>query len=271
VNGKDYLICLLVFLGGYSLNLLYITVFYHRALTHGGLVLKPAVRSLVAKTGNWVTGLDPKAWTCMHRIHHAEADSADDPHSPSNVGIIGVAMEQLRSYERILVQLARHEPEVMAVVPDLDFEVSWLNRKKVWYLPYLLHVAIGVTLSLTTGIWLLGVAYFVGMMSHPVQGWLVNSFGHAVGSRNFDTPDNSRNNHVVAWLVWGEGLQNNHHAYPGSPRFSYRWWEADFGYVVCRALESLGVLRVRREKLLPRPSGAPAPKRVAEPVAEPAD
>jgi len=42
-------------LGGYSLNLLYITVFYHRALTHGGLVLKPAVRSLVAKTGNWVT------------------------------------------------------------------------------------------------------------------------------------------------------------------------------------------------------------------------
>ncbi len=42
------------------------------------------------------------------------------------------------------------------------------------------------------------------MMSHPVQGWMVNALGHAVGGRNFDTPDDSRNNTVVSWLVSGE-------------------------------------------------------------------
>ena len=94
---------------------------------------------------------------------------------------------------------------------------------------------------------------FLGIMSHPVQGWIVNSFGHAVGSRNFDTPDNSRNDHVGAWLIWGEGLQNNHHAYPGSAKFSYHWWEADFGWLVARTLERVGAVRVNRAGLIPRP------------------
>lgn len=254
----DYLLCAAVLLSGYALNLLYITVFYHRGFTHGALELRPWLRRLVQYTGNWVTGLDLKAWVCMHRIHHAHADTPDDPHSPANVGIIGVAREQLRSYERMLIGLSRRDPKLTEVVADLDFDVNWLNRRGLWYLPYLVHAAIGVALWLASGLWLLGAVYFVGIMSHPVQGWIVNSFGHAVGSRNFDTPDNSRNNHVGAWLIWGEGLQNNHHAFPGSAKFSYHWWEADFGYVVVRSLEWLGAVRIRRSGLIPSPRTAPA-------------
>jgi stearoyl-CoA desaturase (Delta-9 desaturase) len=253
VRASDYLLCGGVLLAGYTLNLLYITVFYHRGFTHRALELRPWLRTAVRQTGSWVTGLDVKAWVCMHRLHHANADTADDPHSPANAGIIGVAREQLRSYERILTGLARHKPELMAVVPDLDFEVNWLNRRRLWYLPYLTHAAVGAVLSLAVGPWPLGLAYFLGIMSHPVQGWIVNSFGHAVGSRNFDTPDNSRNNHVAAWLIWGEGLQNNHHAYPGSADFSYHWWEMDFGYLTVRCLERVGALRVNRAGLIPRP------------------
>jgi stearoyl-CoA desaturase (delta-9 desaturase) len=249
----DWLACALVLAGGYSLNLLYITVFYHRAVTHRSLELHPAIRRLVRLTGNWVTGLDLKAWACMHRIHHANADGPGDPHSPANVGIMGVAVAQLRSYERILVGLARRDPAFVDVVRDLDFDINWLNRRGLWWLPYVVHAALGTVLSLASGVWPLGVVYVAGIMSHPVQGWIVNSFGHAVGSRNFDTPDQSRNNHVAAWLIWGEGLQNNHHAYPGSARFSYHWWEADFGWVVVRALERVGVVGVNREGLIPRP------------------
>jgi stearoyl-CoA desaturase (Delta-9 desaturase) len=255
----DYLVCAAVLAAGYALNLLYITIFYHRAVTHRALQLRPGLRRFVVATGNWVTGLDLKAWVCMHRIHHANADGPDDPHSPANVGILGVALAQLRSYERILIGLARHDQALMAVVQDLDFEVNWLNRRKLWYLPYLVHAAVAAVLWLTTGLWLLAMVYFLGIMSHPVQGWIVNSFGHAVGSRNFDTPDNSRNNHVAAWLIWGEGLQNNHHAYPGSAKFSYHWFEADFGWVVARTLERVGAVRVNRAGLIPRPQAVPRP------------
>jgi stearoyl-CoA desaturase (delta-9 desaturase) len=250
VTLADGLLCAAVFAAGYSLSLTYITVFYHRGFAHNALVIRPGVRRFVARTGNWVTGLDVKAWTCMHRLHHRESDGADDPHSPVNVGIMRVLTAQLQSYKRILVQLLRDEPDVSRVVADLEFDVHWLNRRRVWYLPYLLHAAIGVALWRASGVWVLGAAYFTGIMSHPIQGWIVNALGHAVGHRNFDTPDNSRNNPVAAWLIWGEGLQNNHHAFPASARFAYRRHDADFGYVMCRLLQAAGVVSIRRETLI---------------------
>ena len=67
-----YLVCAAVLAAGYSLNLLYITIFYHRAVTHRALELRPGLRRFVRYTGNWVTGLDLKAWACMHRLHHAD-------------------------------------------------------------------------------------------------------------------------------------------------------------------------------------------------------
>ena len=89
------------------------------------------------------------------------------------------------------------------------------------------------------------------MMSHPVQGGLVNSLGHGVGGRNFDLDDDSRNNHLAAWLIFGEGLQNNHHRYPGSALFAYRWNELDLGYAACVLLEKAGVAGIDRAHLIP--------------------
>ena len=37
---------------------------------------------IVAATGIWFTGLDPKGWVCMHRRHHTHSDGPKDPHSP---------------------------------------------------------------------------------------------------------------------------------------------------------------------------------------------
>jgi stearoyl-CoA desaturase (delta-9 desaturase) len=82
---------------------------------------------------------------------------------------------------------------------------------------------------------------------------MVNALGHAVGSRNFDLPDNSRNNHLAAWLILGEGFQNNHHRYPASPRFSYRAYEIDLGYAACLTMEAIGAVKIERSLLMPRP------------------
>ena len=181
-----YLVCAAIFVVTYLLNMTYITVFYHRGLTHQAVILNPTLRRFVIATGNWVTGLDPKGWSCMHRMHHLYSDTAKDPHSPSNVGIFGVMLAQLNSYNAILRRLKRQNKEFQQIVPDLDFPINWLNLHKLWFLPYVIHLSVWLLLGYTTGMWLLGYAYFLGMMSHPVQGWLVNAFGHAKGYRNFD-------------------------------------------------------------------------------------
>jgi stearoyl-CoA desaturase (delta-9 desaturase) len=235
-----------MFLATYFINLIYVSVFYHRGLAHGALVLTPWLRRFVIASGNWVTGIDPKAWVCMHRRHHLYSDTERDPHSPVHVGLFGVAFAQLRGYQRTLASLLVGRQEYLSVVADLDFEVNVLNAKRLWWAPYALHLALAVGIAAASQQPWLGLAFLLGASSHPIEGWLVNALGHAAGYRNFDTPDNSRNNLTVAWLVMGEGLQNNHHERPASANFAVRWWEPDAGYWVCRVLQIFGLLQLAR-------------------------
>jgi len=226
--------CIAVFLATYLLNIFYISVLYHRGLTHGAIKLRPWLAQWTAWTGNWVTGLDPKGWTCMHRMHHEYSDTPQDPHSPVPNGIWSVALGQLHSYNRTLVGLIRKEERYTSVVSDLTFGVSWLNRHRLWIAPYLFHIAVGIFLGWWVGGFWFGYAYWLGMMSHPIQGWMVNALAHTYGYRNFATEDNSRNNSLVAYLVFGEGYQNNHHRYPARANFAVKPSEIDLGYVLCR-------------------------------------
>jgi stearoyl-CoA desaturase (delta-9 desaturase) len=241
------LLCFLVFVSTYTLNLLYISVFYHRGLTHRAVNLRPWVRQMVVWTGNWVSGLDPKGWVCMHRLHHQYSDTPKDPHSPHYQGVFKLALGQLHSYNRVLIGLIREDPKFMSVVPDLDFKVSWLNRKRLWALPYIVQALVAVAIGYFGHAWLLGYCYWIGMMSHPIQGWMVNSLAHKYGYRNFATDDRSRNNTLVAWLVMGEGFQNNHHHSPSSARFSVKWWEIDTGYYLCCVAKWFGLLKLNSQ------------------------
>lgn len=243
-----YLAGALTFAIAYAVNVGTITVFYHRALAHRALALRPAVLRLVVAAGPWLTGLDPKGWVCMHRLHHACSDTEKDPHSPRHVGLFGVLLAQLRSYQRTLYGLLTEHPSCARMVHDLDFPVHWLNRRGLWWLPYLVHAALALLLALAAG-WPVGLGYYAGLMSHPLEGWAVNGLGHAVGGRNFETDDDSRNNWLVALLVCGEGLQNNHHRHPSSARFSVRWWEPDLGYAMCLVMQALGLVTIDRSRL----------------------
>ena len=252
-------LCALVLSGTYLITITYTSVFYHRAFTHGAITLRPWFRRFVIATGPWVTGMDIKAWSCMHRLHHRYSDTKRDPHSPVHVGFWGVLVAQLRGYERVCAGLQDGRRPYTSVVADLDFPLSWGQRHKgFWWVPFGILVTIGIVLAVSLDAWLLGAGFILGMMSHPIQGWIINSFGHAFGHRNFERPDNSRNNIVAALLVLGEGLQNNHHAFPSSARFSFRKWEFDGGYLICRFFERLGLLRVYKAGLIPEPSGSSA-------------
>jgi len=254
------LLPLLVFLTGYTLSALTITIGYHRGLAHNAVTLHPVLHRFIVIFGKWITGLDPKGWSVMHRRHHAFSDTEKDPHSPANVGLSGILLEQLRSYESTLRGLARNDPEYTRYTEGLDFEVNWLNRHRLWWLPYLVHPICGAILALVVDPWI-GLAWAMGILSHPLQGGVVNALGHSIGGRNFATADQSTNNLLAAVLIAGEGYQNNHHAWPDSAKFSYRPWEVDWGFGVCLLLEGVGLVTINYPGLIPE-SSQPASRSV---------
>ena len=68
--------------------------------------------------------------------------------------------------------------------------------------------------------------------------WSVNSVCHFLGSRRFETDDESRNVFWLALPSFGESWHHNHHAFPRSAEHGLRRWEVDPSALVIRALEN---------------------------------
>ena len=73
--------------------------------------------------------------------------------------------------------------------------------------------------------------------------WFVNSVSHVWGYRNYQTPDDSRNNAWIALLSLGESWHNNHHADPRSAQHGHRWWELDLSWLTIRLLRAAGLAK----------------------------
>jgi len=244
-----YLTAIVLFLFGYFLNMFYITVLYHRALTHRAVILGPKMTKWLSMTGIWITGLDPKAWATMHRLHHLYSDTKDDPHSPIHKGVIGVWKAQYVEYRETIKKLKdQTDSRLNEVIKDIQFDLSFISKHDWSNLPYYIHAGISVALIFFLDSYLVGIAYFLGIMSHPVQGWMVNALAHKYGSRNHETGDHSKNNFWVALFVFGEGLQNNHHAHPERANFSERISEIDMGYWMCLVASWLGLIKLAKQR-----------------------
>ena len=240
---------IVVFVITYCISMTFTSVFYHRALTHKALILPAWVTSFIGKFAMPIIGIDPKTWICMHRLHHQHSDTELDPHSPVNHGPYKIFFTQHNAFEKICVNLLRKNKKYTSIVDDIPFDVHWLTKKGLWWTPFAAHALIGVGLSLIfNNVWL-GIGYFAGIAGHPVQGFLVNSFGHWYGYENFNSVDNSKNNTFVAWTVFGEGFQNNHHEYPDSPKFSLRWFEFDPGYIVVQVLAFFRIVKIKKNAI----------------------
>jgi stearoyl-CoA desaturase (delta-9 desaturase) len=72
--------------------------------------------------------------------------------------------------------------------------------------------------------------------------WFVNSATHMWGSKRFATDDDSRNLWWVAWVSFGEGWHNNHHAHPQSARHGLAWYELDLNWYAIKTAQALGLI-----------------------------
>jgi len=186
-----------------------------------------------------------KEWVAIHRKHHAKCETVEDPHSPVHFGIKKVLTEGAELY-RIESKNQETLDKYSHGVPD-----DWMERNV-----YSRFSWQGAGLMLVTNLILfgpLGASIWAAQMAWiPVHAaGVINGIGHYWGYRHYTVNDTSKNITPIAFWIGGEELHNNHHAFPTSARFSMRWYEFDLGWLYIRALETVGLAKVK--KVAPKP------------------
>lgn len=213
-----------------------VTVYLHRHSAHRALELHPLLAHLF-RAWLWLsTGMNTRAWTAIHRKHHAFCETPEDPHSPVVLGLGRLLREGAELYQAADTPAVREK--YGKGTPD-----DWVERH-VYRREY-----VGIAIMLVLDVAAFGVA---GIAVWAIQmAWIpffaagvINGVGHAIGYRNFEIPNAATN--IVPWgiLIGGEELHNNHHTFPNSPKLAVKPWEFDIGWAWICLFRAIGLARI---------------------------
>jgi len=227
----------------YLVRMFGITAGYHRYFAHRSYKTSRAFQFVLACLGCSALQKGPLWWVGHHRHHHLHADTPNDLHSPrtssfwwSHLGWI-LAPDHNETNWQAVRDWSRYP------------ELRWLNRNH--WIPAIMLGGLCFLIGGWSGlVW--GVAVSTVLSFHA--SFAINSLSHLVGGRRYATPDDSRNNLLLALITLGEGWHNNHHHYQSSASQGFYWWEIDVTYYLIKLLGFAGVVwdirRPGRRKLL---------------------
>jgi len=223
------------------------TFFHHRYAAHKMFTMSPFWEKVFYFFSYVTQGssyLSPYAYGIMHRLHHAHADTEDDPHSPSySEGLLDMMLITKNNYNGILKGTIEVDEKWKKELPKWDLIEtignSWVSRILwgVFYCVFYYYFATAWWMYL-----LLPIHFLMG----PFHGAIINWFAHKYGYVNFPTKDTSKNFLPFDFLMLGESYHNNHHKYKGRPNFGYRWFEFDPVYPFIWLYDKLGIIRLSR-------------------------
>jgi len=223
-----------------------VTIYLHRHQAHRALELH-AIPSHFFRFWLWLTtGQVTKEWAAIHRKHHAKCDTEEDPHSPVTRGIKKVFWEGAELYRAESKNLETMEKYGHGTPTDwmernVYTRYSWAGVVALLFINFALFGVIGISV------------WAVQMMWIPVTAaGIINGIGHYWGYRNYDCSDAATNIIPFGILIGGEELHNNHHTFATSAKLSSKWYEFDIGWGYIRALEIMGLAKVKKR--------APEPK-----------
>ena len=204
-----------------------VSITYHRALTHRALTMPKWLERTFATFACMAGTGSPIMWVMTHRQHHRFADKDGDPHPPGAV------------YKTIFGVYPRVTGYIRDIVADKYY--------RIWHRNYF-----GILLAYTAIVYFafgFNALYFiivVPVVSSIFISNALNWFGHKeskIAYRNYDLPDHSQNNWIMAMLAFGEGWHNNHHRHPGSAKFGILSREIDVSFIVIKLLESMNLAK----------------------------
>jgi fatty-acid desaturase len=186
---------------------------FHRYFAHRSFKTSRWKDRMMLILGSLVMVGSSLSWAGAHRVHHAKADSEDDPHSPHH-------------HHWFKVWIIDWKPFVVkqSQITDLlrDSLQIFLHR---WYFEFCLLILI--VIGLIDYKLLLFMISLPSIIQFHTGAVLVDIVCHKWGYRRYPSDDHSRNNLWANTIALGQGLHNNHHADPGNYNMSRAWWEID--------------------------------------------
>ena len=198
---------------------------YHRLLAHKSFQTYKWFERFCVLTGCLATGGSPISWAGIHRKHHHNIDTNNDPHSPKMIGGFKVHFH-LWSVGNIQKKY----------VQDLLKDKFLIYVHKNYY--KILIIWICFLLLIDTRFFI--YTYCIPSVFSFHSFGFINYLAHKFGYRNFDNNDSSKNNWFANLWTAGEGWHNNHHKLPTSYRIGFRWFEWDMSAFL---LEKLSLIK----------------------------
>ena len=231
----EYVVAVLVGLGLAEVATLITTIYLHRVLSHKSIRLHPAL-TMFMRLGTWMlTSISPREWVAVHRKHHNFSDVEGDPHSPHIEGYWQIMIANVYYYRRE----ANNGGTLEKYASDLPFDrldETLLRRGTLGF--SLTGLVLVLTLGLGPGL----VALFTLAVVYLLLSAAINGAGHTFGYKSF--ANDATNLKLLALITFGEGLHNNHHARPASPKLSAFRGEFDPAWPVIRLMVALRLAEV---------------------------
>ena len=229
----------------YAVRMFAITGFYHRYFSHRTFHTSRTMQFVFAVLGNTSVQRGALWWASVHRHHHQHSDQEEDVHSPglrgfwwAHIGWMTSSRNFPTRYERVR-DLARY-PELVflnrfdLIVPTLfALAIFGFGKACEWLAPQW-H---------TSGWQMLVWGFFISTVFLLHGTLFINSLAHQMGTKRYETGDDSRNSFVLALVTLGEGWHNNHHRYMNAARQGFYWWEIDPTYYGLKLLSWTRLIR----------------------------
>ncbi|CAM6119172.1 unnamed protein product [Calypogeia fissa] len=219
----------------YGVRMFGVTAGYHRYFSHRTFKTSRMGQFVLAFLAQTSSQRGVLWWAAHHRNHHKYSDKPGDSHSPR---LYGFWYSHLWWIYYHISDSEYNRVQDLSKFPELRF------LDQYWLLP---PIVLGTAVFQLLG-WsgfLIGFALSTVLLWHGT--FCINSLAHVIGTRRYNTDDDSKNSLILALITLGEGWHNNHHHNMHSTRQGFMWWEIDVTYYTLKMLEAVGLVWDIRE------------------------
>ena len=238
-----FIFMLVLWYGG----LFFQTFFLHRYAAHQTYEMNPFTEKITFFLTWLFQGsnyLSAYGYGVMHRMHHAYADTENDPHSPKyDANPFAMMWRTKNTYQDINQNRIEIAPQFTDNVPQWEWFDKFASSKISRLTWGVLYTAFFYEFATAWWQWLfLPMAFLMA----PIHGMIINWYAHVYGYVNFKVNDTSKNLLPFDFLMMGEGYHNNHHKYGTRANFGgVRWHEIDPTYVIMKVLNFVKIIKIK--------------------------
>lgn len=221
------------------------SIYLHRGETHGAVVLQQDLALGCQVFLGIILGVNVANWLGCHGIHHDNADTEADVHSPWFKGFLNVLVATpwyhqvvvARRGEEVRVAAAGYKPTGFDRLME-KLTIPWLNIP-VNAFGLLGLMAFSVVGWLFDAVWSGASLWLLIAVTCNLLFGLVNSWGHSAKTMHLKAGRSKDLPWFMFLLLGGEYKHHQHHLYPG--KYCHGW--LDTGGQIIRLLIWLGLAR----------------------------